>query len=72
MTNHDVNLFRYETKAVFSRSMEPLIKTEAVILIDSRADRNELVAGDIITFLSDKEIVITHRIVTVLEGEKCM
>lgn len=64
------NLFGYQFKVVLSGSMEPGIKTGAIIAVKPVQDVTELQVNDVITFHSstDRQSFITHRIVDI-EGE---
>jgi len=54
---------------VLSGSMEPVYKTGSVIYVKS-VDTAELKEGDIITFMLDQDIIVTHRITEVVPDEK--
>lgn len=56
----------FQSLVVLSGSMEPAIKAGSVVLVRSLADYQ---VGDIITF-NESRTLVTHRIVTVSEGEK--
>ncbi|REE90553.1 Signal peptidase I [Paenibacillus taihuensis] len=63
------SFFGYQLKTVLSGSMEPGIKTGSIIAIKPIQDASKLKKGDVITFrqvMNGQEIVITHRIIDVL------
>ncbi|HLS65897.1 MAG TPA: signal peptidase I [Pseudogracilibacillus sp.] len=63
------NLFGYQMKIVLSGSMEPDIKEGSIIFMKLR-EADELVeVNDVVTFLTEEEILITHRIVAVEEKD---
>lgn len=65
------SLFGYELKTVLSGSMEPDIKTGSIISIKKGGDMTRFEKGDIITFIQNEEIFVTHRIIQVdNEGEQ--
>lgn len=55
--------FGYEIKTVLSGSMEPDIQTGSIVALKPGGDMNRFKAGDVITFMSEDNILITHRIV---------
>jgi len=63
MNNDETNIFGYQFKSVLSGSMEPNIKTGSIIAIKSDVNKEELNRDDIITFLTEDNTVVTHRIV---------
>ncbi|MGD6815542.1 signal peptidase I [Metabacillus sp. 84] len=59
----------FQLKNVLSGSMEPVFQTGSMILI-RKPDREETFnKGEVITFRTKEEILITHRIDKVLEGD---
>lgn len=56
------NVFGYQLKTVLSGSMEPDIQTGSIILIKPTDAQTEFEKGDVITYKSPDEILITHRI----------
>lgn len=60
-------IFGYEMKAVLSGSMEPGIKTGSIILIKQKSEGDQYTKGDVITFVTKDNILVTHRIEEVLE-----
>lgn len=58
-------LFGYQLKTVLSGSMEPGIETGSIIAVKAAVDKNSFVVGDVITFMEEEEILITHRITEV-------
>lgn len=62
------NLFGYQLKTVLSGSMEPEIKTGAILSIKETEDPTVFQTGDIITFNTEDEILVTHRITEVKQS----
>ncbi|MDY0393706.1 signal peptidase I SipW [Virgibacillus halophilus] len=58
--------FGYQIKTVLSGSMEPDIKTGSIIAVKPGGDMTRFKKNDVITFTSDENILITHRIVKVM------
>lgn len=59
-------LFGYQFKTVLSGSMEPGIETGSIISVKQAVDKTNFKEGDVITFLEDEGILITHRITEVV------
>ncbi len=57
--------FGYQIKTVLSGSMEPGIHTGSIIALKPGGDMTRFQKGDVITFMSAENILITHRIVNV-------
>lgn len=57
------SFFGYEIKTVLSGSMEPGIQTGSIVALKPGGDMNRFQKGDVITFKSEDNILITHRIV---------
>lgn len=55
--------FGYQIKTVLSGSMEPGIHTGSIIALKPGGDMTRFQKGDVITFMSAENILITHRIV---------
>ncbi|WP_058308465.1 signal peptidase I SipW [Gracilibacillus massiliensis] len=55
-------IFGYQLKTVLSGSMEPEIQTGSIIAIKTGGDMRRFDEGNIITFWSKDNILITHRI----------
>lgn len=62
------SFFNYQMKTVLSGSMEPDIQTGSVIFIEIDIDTGRLGEGDIVTYRVDDHVLVTHRIVEVLDG----
>lgn len=63
----------YQLKSVLSGSMEPGIQTGSIIVVKPTADKTSFKEGDIITFLEEENILITHRIIEVIKsGEQVL
>ncbi|WP_018930472.1 signal peptidase I SipW [Gracilibacillus lacisalsi] len=58
-------VFGHQLKTVLSGSMEPEIQTGSIILIQVDGDMTRFDEGDVITFRTKDNILITHRIVEV-------
>ncbi|UOQ44538.1 signal peptidase I [Halobacillus salinarum] len=59
------NIFGYQIKTVLSGSMEPTFKTGSVIAVNPDIDNKTFQKGDIVTFMKDKDTLVTHRIIDV-------
>lgn len=59
--NPHASLFGFTTHVVISESMEPTIKKNDIIIV-KRSDRYNI--GDIITYISEDGLSITHRIIS--------
>ncbi|MCP3741722.1 signal peptidase I SipW [Rossellomorea sp. BNER] len=59
------NLFGYQLKTVLSGSMEPSIQTGSVIAVKPVEDHKGFQKGDIITFINEDDLLITHRVIEV-------
>src|SRR5699024_7431356 len=67
----EVNLFGYKVKTVLSGSMEPAFETGSIIVIKTGGDMTRFQKDDVITFRTDEEILVTHRVTEVSdEGRK--
>lgn len=64
-----VRLLGYQVYTVLSGSMEPTFHVGSLIYV-KRIDPKDLKAGDIITFMLDKDTVATHRIVKVVPDKE--
>jgi signal peptidase len=61
-------VFGYQFKTVFSGSMEPGIKTGSIIAVKSGGDMTRFKQDDVITFMQDKDVLVTHRITEVIKN----
>lgn len=61
-------IFGYQLKTVLSGSMEPGIQTGSIIVVKPAVEKNEFQEGDVITFMQDENILITHRITEVVKN----
>jgi len=61
-------LFGYQLKTVLSGSMEPGIHTGSLIAVKRAVDKTNFKAGDVITFLEEQGILVTHRITEVVKS----
>lgn len=59
------SLFGYQLKAVLSGSMAPEMSVGSLILIQLTDEKEIFQAGDVITFRTDENILITHRIMEI-------
>ncbi|WP_042222353.1 signal peptidase I SipW [Oceanobacillus manasiensis] len=66
-SGNEVSLFGYQVKSVLSGSMEPGIQTGSVIAIETGGDMQRFSENDVITYRAEDNILITHRIVEVLD-----
>ena len=57
----------YQLKSVLSGSMEPVIQTGSIIVVQQIDDPHTLKKGDVISFHNKKEQLITHRIDAVVQ-----
>lgn len=64
-TGNEANLFGYQIKTVLSGSMEPSFKTGSIIAIETGGDMTRFQEGDIITFHTEEEMLVTHRVTEV-------
>ncbi|MHA6532252.1 signal peptidase I SipW [Paenibacillus sp. BAC0078] len=55
--------FGYQIKTVLSGSMEPGIHTGSIVAIKPGGDTARFQKGDVITFINQENLLITHRIV---------
>src|SRR5699024_10647649 len=63
------NVFGYELKTVLSGSMEPLIQTGSVIVVRQTDGTDHFQEGDIVTFVTEEKLLVTHRIIEVEGAE---
>jgi len=59
------SLFGYQLKTVLSGSMEPEIKTGAILSIKETVDPTVFQKDDVITFMTEDATLVTHRIMEV-------
>lgn len=62
MSGADVSLIGYKVKTVLSGSMEPGIQTGSIIAIKEPEPNYTFEKNDVITFITEEEKIITHRI----------
>ncbi|WP_010531349.1 signal peptidase I SipW [Lentibacillus jeotgali] len=64
-------VFGYQLKSVLSGSMEPGIQTGSLIAVKSvdEGEKSNFQEGDVITFVSEEDNLITHRITEVAETD---
>jgi len=62
MSGEDVSLIGYKVKTVLSGSMEPGIQTGSIIAIKEPEPNYTFEKNDVITFITEEEKIITHRI----------
>ncbi|GGB48565.1 signal peptidase I [Virgibacillus dakarensis] len=63
----EASIFGYQIKTVLSGSMEPDIQTGSIITIKSTDGQQTFQKGDVVTFKTEEDIFVTHRIVQVKE-----
>lgn len=64
------SILGYQLKTVLSGSMEPKIQTGSIIAIVPGGDITRFEKGDVITYRTEDDILITHRIVQVKRDGK--
>lgn len=62
-------VFGHQLKSVLSGSMEPEIQTGSIIAIDVADAQNTFQKGDVITFQTNDDALVTHRITEVADGQ---
>src|SRR5699024_3504959 len=62
MSGEDVSLIGYKVKTVLSGSMEPGIQMGLIISIKETEKNYTFEKNDVITFITEEEKIITHRI----------
>ncbi|SFJ47248.1 signal peptidase, endoplasmic reticulum-type [Halobacillus dabanensis] len=55
----------YQLKTVLSGSMEPTFQTGSIVAIEPTDDGTQYKKGDVITFLREEGVLVTHRIIEV-------
>ncbi|WP_281658649.1 signal peptidase I [Halobacillus sp. Cin3] len=55
----------YQLKTVLSGSMEPTFQTGSIIAVEPTEDGTAYKEGDIITFLREENVLVTHRVMEV-------
>lgn len=68
VSGKDPSVFGYQIKTVLSGSMEPEIQTGSIIL-NKKTNSETLKEGDVVTFLTEENILVTHRIIEVVGNE---
>lgn len=61
--------FGYQLKTVLSGSMEPGIQTGSIIAVKTAEVKTGFKKDDVITFLAEEDILITHRITEVVRSD---
>ncbi|AIM15344.1 signal peptidase [Bacillus sp. X1(2014)] len=61
------SIFGYQIKTVLSGSMEPGIKTGSIIVVKPGGDMKRFKKGDIITYKTGDDVIVTHRVTKVLK-----
>ncbi|WP_445321689.1 signal peptidase I SipW [Oceanobacillus sp. HCA-5259] len=62
MSEGNSTILGYQINSVLSGSMEPGIKTGSIIFVKTGGDTTRFQEGDIVTFLTEEEVLVTHRI----------
>lgn len=70
ISGSEPNFYGYQLKTVLSGSMEPSIPTGSVAAIKPGGDMTRFNVGDVITFRSGDNKLITHRIIEVTQDEQ--
>lgn len=65
-TGGEPNFFGYQLKTVLSGSMEPTFQTGSIIAVNPNKDMTQLQEGDVIVFMNEEKLLITHRIIEVI------
>jgi signal peptidase I len=68
LSGGEPQVFGYQLKTVLSGSMEPGIKTGSIILVKSGGNMKKLNKGDVITFVNEERVIVTHRILEVIKS----
>lgn len=63
-------LFHYDVLAVLSGSMEPVYHVGSVIYVDTGINYNDIKINDVITFKTDNDTVVTHRVMEIDKNEE--
>ncbi|MCG1026826.1 signal peptidase I [Virgibacillus halodenitrificans] len=69
LSGGEPQVFGYQLKTVLSGSMEPGIQTGSIIAVKPTDDGSKFKKDDVITFMADEDIMITHRIAEVIKSE---
>jgi len=64
----EASIFGYQLKSVLSGSMEPEIQTGSIIAINTDDAQDTFQKGDVITFQTNDDMVVTHRVAEVDNG----
>jgi len=64
------NFLGYQLKPVLSGSMEPTFMTGSIIAVKPVDNPTSLNKDDVITFMEEKDKVVTHRIIEVIQNEE--
>lgn len=73
LSGEEPQVFGYQIKTVLSGSMEPEIRTGSVIAVKLAEEKEHFKKGDVITFQTEENILITHRVTEVVKsGESVM
>lgn len=65
----EASVFGYQLKTVLSGSMEPEIQTGSIVAIKNANGQVTFQKGDIITFRTNDDMIVTHRIAEVEDGQ---
>ncbi|WAA10004.1 signal peptidase I SipW [Fervidibacillus albus] len=68
LSGGEPNFFGYQLKTVLSGSMEPGIKTGSIIVVKPVEQADQFKENDIITFINENNLLITHRIIEVINN----
>ncbi|MFP4975068.1 signal peptidase I SipW [Paenibacillus sp. CN-4] len=63
------SFFGYQIKTVLSGSMEPGIHTGSIVALEPGGDMTRFQPGDVITFLNEENLLVTHRVIEAERNE---
>ncbi|GAF65410.1 signal peptidase I [Bacillus sp. TS-2] len=67
-TEGEPNILGYQIKTVLSGSMEPEMLTGSLILIQKAEQKEHFTVGDVVTYRTAENVLITHRIIEVMNN----
>ncbi|KYG27626.1 signal peptidase I SipW [Alkalihalobacillus trypoxylicola] len=67
-TEGEPNILGYQIKTVLSGSMEPEMLTGSLILIQKAEQKDRFTVGDVVTYRTAENVLITHRIIEVINN----
>lgn len=69
INNGHSSIFGYQLKTVLSGSMEPEFMTGSIIAVKQVSSETTFSPGDIVTYMSKENTLITHRIINVKKDQ---